>query len=119
MTARAPACFDVPMFVRLDYARGQVTLEEPTDFKQFHLVVRGDASVARLSDELQKLRVGTVGADGHARLWVDALLRMAQHHAGSSDWQRSFDGMLSYAKGKGWVEDLGRSVRAHVLHEPA
>jgi len=50
----------------------------------------------------------------HAWLGVHAL-RQAAHAAGVPEaWDEQYDGMLAYAKTKGWLSSSGTALRAHV-----
>lgn len=90
-----------------------VTLEEPDDTKAFHLAVVGgagdrgmvygalvDAAAGRLEDE-------------HAWIAVDAVRRMAAGRTGPT-WDADFDAMLDFASTKGWLDDTGATIRAHI-----
>lgn len=56
---------------------------------------------------------GSIDGD-HAWLGVKAL-RAAAHDAGVPEgWDDQFDGMLAYAKTKGWLSSSGTAVRAHI-----
>lgn len=52
----------------------------------------------------------------HAWLHIEMLRDAAAEgvHADAAEWRASFDQMIAYATGKGWVSDDGRDVRAHV-----
>lgn len=103
------------MFVQVDatITPPRVTLEEPDDTTSFQLTVVGapgdhglvyaalvDAAAGRLEGE-------------HAWIAVDALRRMAAGRTGPG-WDADFDAMLAYASNKGWLDETGATVRAHV-----
>ncbi len=67
-----------------------VTLHEPDDFRAFSVVV----------PEVE-----------HA--WVDPGQVIALADGAGAEWRGSFDGMVEYARSKGWVRDDG-AIRAHV-----
>ena len=69
-----------------------VTLHEPDDFRAFSVVV----------PEVE-----------HA--WVDPAQVIALAAAGGAgaEWRGSFDGMVEYARSRGWVRDDG-AIRAHL-----
>lgn len=59
------------------------------------------------------------GFDAEARdeehVWISiARLRSLGRAFGGPTWQTGCDGMLGYARSKGWVDDERRMVRAHI-----
>jgi len=99
------------MIVELDLSGGaaRATLLEAGDFKAFKVVVRGDsASLAERS-----AAVGIARVDEHAWVRVDALRELAGP-AATPEWEASLQGMLEFARSKGWVDDELGAVRAHV-----
>lgn len=100
------------MFVIVDIAARTAALAEPDVFTAFHVVAApADAPVAAVVDVL--------GADGgpgsdddHVEVSVEAVRRWAD----SSDdgWAASFAGMLGYAESKGWLNDNGTMIAAHI-----
>jgi hypothetical protein len=92
-----------------------VTLEEPDDCKRFHVAAVGRQDPALLAETLVATSIGRLaGEDAFVR--VDAVRTMAEGRVGD-DWSRDFDAMLQYADGKGWLDDGGRTIRAHVEWE--
>jgi hypothetical protein len=93
-------------------ARPTVTLDEPGDFTRFHVSVPGGRDRSRLADAITVSGAGeTDGDDGWVRV---AWLRTAVAEAASPGWEEGFAAMLGYARRKGWLDDAGASVRAHV-----
>lgn len=60
--------------------------------------------------------IASAAEEGAVWLDVDELRRRAAP-AGSDGWADRFDGMIAFARGKGWLDDSGRSVRAHLVTE--
>ncbi|GMU80000.1 MAG: hypothetical protein AMXMBFR46_27880 [Acidimicrobiia bacterium] len=89
-----------------------VTLEEPDDCTRFHLAVAGGDDLARVFGALVDAAAGRLEGD-HALVTVDAVRRLAAGRVGP-DWDARFDGMLSYAAGKGWIDDTGNAIQAHI-----
>jgi hypothetical protein len=87
-----------------------VVLEEPEDCRAFSVRVRGDR--AGLAGALESAGVGRMDGD-EALIEVDAVRRLAAGRV-ADGWEGDFAGMLEYARGKGWIADEGRSIRAHV-----
>src|SRR3954467_12668438 len=97
--------------VTLDNDPAAPGLREVDDFKAFKVVVHGSADDSRLRDALDGL--GTLDGDGNAFLEIDAVKRLAGERARDAEWQRAFDGMVEYARGKGWVDAGGTALQAH------
>lgn len=103
------------MIVAID-AAGTVRLEQPLDFKRFHLEILAPRS------ELAALRKafaahGTI-EDEHA--WIDASsLRQWPGLAGNAEYQTGLGQMLDYAARKGWMSADGKRVRAHIVWGPS
>ncbi len=100
-----------------------VTLEEADDFGRFH--VRTTGSAASPEEGRRKL-AGALAAAGAGRLdpaGADAFIsqewlrRTAAAAGAGADWERSFEGMLSYARTKGWVAEADGAIQAHVIWE--
>jgi hypothetical protein len=102
------------VFVLVDLAATHpaVTLAQPDDCTRFHLQVTGARDPALLASTLAEAGAGRlVGDDAFVR--VDAVRAMAAGRVGAA-WQTDFDGMLDYARTKGWVDDAGEAIQAHV-----
>jgi hypothetical protein len=82
-------------------------LEEPEDFKGFKVVVRGEGALDEALAPLGRVE------DGTAHLRIDAVRGLAGAHADDPAWRRSFDAMIDYAQGKGWVDERREVVQAH------
>ena len=108
------------MFVQVDVTPMPpvVSLEEPDDTKRFHLtVVGGDAdSYALVFAALIDAAAGRLEGDD-AWITVDAVRRMARGHVGP-EWDVDFDAMLAFATSKGWLDEHGNAIRAHVEWRP-
>jgi hypothetical protein len=103
------------MFVQVDTTEMPpvVTLEEPDDTRQFHLVVVGGAvDHGLVYGALVDAAAGRLDGE-HAWIAVDAVRRMAAGRTGPT-WDADFEAMLEYASSKGWIDDTGATIRAHV-----
>lgn len=102
------------MFVQVDLAVSPpaVTLEEPDDVARFHLAVVGGSDIATVYGALVDAAAGRLEGDD-AWIAVDAVRRMADGRVGPA-WDDRFAGMLEYARGKGWLDEAGHAIRAHV-----
>ena len=112
------------MFVQVDLAKTppRVTLEEPADTKQFHLAVlagsgaggsgAGGSDIGLVYGALVDAAAGRLEGED-AWIGVDAVRRMAGGRVGP-DWDVSFAGMLDYARSKGWLDEAGHAIKAHI-----
>jgi len=103
------------VIVELDVSGGstRASLLQPDDFKAFKVVVRGDGP----SLGERSAVAGIARVDEHAWVRVDALHELAGP-AATPEWRASLEGMLEYARSKGWVDDELGAVRAHVERTP-
>jgi hypothetical protein len=85
-----------------------VTLGASDVFTDLHAELDGvdtEQAAARFAE------VGSELTDEH--VWLDiAWLRAAGPD--DDDWRAQFDAMIGYARSKGWVDEPGTRVRAHV-----
>lgn len=97
------------MIVVVDGEAGEVLLEDAGNLRALSVELRScDASrAATLMGDLGRL-------DGeHA--WLDiARLRGLSPLADDPEWASGFDGVITYAGSKGWLDETGSRVRAHV-----
>ncbi|MEY2455868.1 MAG: hypothetical protein QOK06_962 [Acidimicrobiaceae bacterium] len=97
------------MIVRVS-ADGAVALVEVDDLARFHVEAERGADV---DGALATAGAGRLGADGDARITV-TWLRSTSRRAGEPAWDDGLEGMLGYAGTKGWLDDDGATIRAHV-----
>ncbi|WP_334143519.1 hypothetical protein [Rhabdothermincola sp.] len=104
------------MYLRIDPVTGELSLEEPDDFSRFHLEVPGNRSPEEVAALLQRLDVGRAVEGDPDRMWisVDAVQHLSAGAVGE-DWLSGFEGMLAYARSKGFLDGPGTHVRAHVV----
>lgn len=88
---------------------GAITLSEPSVFNRLDVLVDPQPP-----EQLEQAiaRVGSRDGADHVRL-SPSVLRFLSSEAGSAEWDAKFDGMISYAASKGWLDEQGR-VRAHL-----
>jgi hypothetical protein len=101
---------ETEMYVELDVAAGRSQVLEADDLKHFSVRVTEPAASERLS-----LTLGPLGqlAGDHAWINIESL-RQESGRAGDSEWSAQFDAMVTYAASKGWVDDTGERLRAHL-----
>lgn len=67
----------------------------------------------------RKLRASGLGSAEAAHAWIDISELRRRGAALSSDpaWGDGFDGMIAYARSKGWCDEDAGTVRAHLAAE--
>jgi len=89
-----------------------VELMEPDDCKRFHVSARG-GDAAALRAFLEASDLGRLQPSGDALIATAAVRRMAEGRVPAS-WDDDFAAMLEYAGKKGWLDDTGAMIQAHV-----
>jgi hypothetical protein len=103
------------MVITVDLQQGDpapVALENPEDCGTFHVEVIGTRDAAALAHALVDADVGRV-VDDHAFVDVSAVRQLASGRVGES-WADDFEKMLAYARSKGWMDETGNAIQAHV-----
>lgn len=100
------------MIVAIDAAHA-VRLEQPLDFKRFHVEIAAPRSgLAALRKAFASY--GAIEDETHA--WIDAeTLRQWPGLAGNAGYATGLGQMLDYAARKGWMSADGKRVRAHIV----
>lgn len=97
------------MIIRIDEI-GTVWLDEHDVFTGFHVDAHARFSTENLAEAIGK----ETRADGK-HLWIseDAVRHRL---SGSSDaaWDKGFSDMFEYARSRGWTDQAGTHLRAHV-----
>ncbi len=89
-------------------------LDDPNNFRAFSIVVPTHVPADELGSFVHRSGVGELDAGGrnvHVQLGV--IRRLAAGRT-APDWDTGFDAMIAYARTKGWVDDAGNTVRAHL-----
>jgi len=111
---RTPAglCQTAAMFVRSTGPAGAAELVEPEDCKRFHVAhgVNG-ASPAEVAAALGDFADGATV--DHVWIRVDAVRAAAAGRVGAG-WEDDFAAMLGFARSKGWLNEAGTAIAAHV-----
>jgi len=96
------------VIVEIRFGAGQTAVEllEPEVFTAFKVVVHGGGPSLALAPAVARV-------DEHAWIRIEALRELAGA-AATPEWEASLQGMLGYARSKGWVDDDLDAVRAHV-----
>ncbi len=93
-------------------AKPEVSVVQAHDCTRLHIAVDGldDAGAGAV---LHQVDLGHPGESGHAWLEISALREWARASA-AAEWDDRFDAMLSYARSKGWTDESGRMLAAHI-----
>ncbi|SLN42049.1 hypothetical protein [Oceanibacterium hippocampi] len=101
------------MIVRINTAL-KPSLEDGDNFRAFKVVTdTAEIDVERLNVLLGPAIVFETAEQ--AWIEVEALKRWASR-SGDSDWIASLDGMVAYARTRGWVREMPLRLAAHVEH---
>ena len=102
------------MIIAVDLTDQPATIElaEPEDCKRFSVAARGGDQEA-LSAALPAHGVGRLLASGDAMIEIAAVRRMASGRV-ADGWEDDLAGMLTYAGSKGWLDETGEAIQAHV-----
>ena len=99
------------MIIHADLDAATVTLVDPADFRGFHVAVAGGSTD---DDRLATVLAPHGRLDGeHAWITTDAVVALAGATA-DDEWQAGFDGMVAYARDKGFLDESGTAIRAHL-----
>jgi hypothetical protein len=88
-------------------------LVDPQDVTAFHAVCPPGLDGAELAGRVRDAGLGELLPDGHIMVPVDAVRRYASGHVGPT-WEQDLAGMVAYAASKGWTDETGTSIRAHI-----
>jgi hypothetical protein len=92
-------------------------LVDPQNVRAFHAVCPAALGHDDLAESVRRADLGEVLAgDTHLMVPVDTVRRLAAGRVGPT-WENDLAGMLAYATGKGWTDETGTRVRAHIERE--
>ncbi|MDH3752275.1 MAG: hypothetical protein OEU32_00280 [Acidimicrobiia bacterium] len=92
-------------------ADGSVTLDQPADFTAFDIRAVESTQAAVLD------ALGDRGAAAPERDHIFVTVAAVRDLAGGavdSAWEAGFEAMMGYAASKGWLDDAGSSIKAHI-----
>jgi hypothetical protein len=100
------------MYFRI--TRDSVELIAPEDVTSFHAVCPADLSHDDLAESVRRADLGELlPEDTDLMVPVETIRRLAAGRVGP-DWEQDLAGMVAYATGKGWVDETGTRVQAHL-----
>ena len=105
------------MYVKVDLqaAPPSVSLEEAANCKQFHVLAVGDGDDAAVAAALSSAGAGRASSKpGHAYIPIETVRTMAGDAGVASSGADDFSGMVGYASSKGWLDDSGTAIEAHI-----
>lgn len=88
-------------------------LVDPQDVTAFHVVCPPGLDGTALAGRVRDAGLGEVLPDEHVLVPVDAVRRYAAGRVGP-EWEKDLTGMLAYATKKGWTDETGTRIRAHI-----
>lgn len=97
------------MIVRVD-RDAPATLEQPENCRAFHV----EASGIDLGSVAAALGSRPPAPDDHVWVGVDWVRQQSAGRVGAG-WDDEFAKMLDFAAGKGWLDDTGQAIQAHVV----
>jgi hypothetical protein len=104
------------MLIRVVPGQQRAEVQQAGDLKRFSVVVVGDAS----EEELERALAPLARLESRANAWVSiARLRAACGRDDDAAWSRAFDEMVGFAASRGWVDETGTALRAHMVYQPA
>ena len=108
------------MIVAVDTVQMTTALIEPEDCKRFHIFAAGGDvdAVRRALGGCAYPDAHPDAAEGHAWVHVDWVRAQAEG-AADPGWAAEFEGMLGYARSKGWLNEAGTAIAAHIEWDAA
>ena len=89
-------------------------LDDPNNFRAFSIVVPTDVPAEEVGSLVHRSGVGELDEGGrHVHVQLASIRRLAAGRT-ATGWDAGFDAMIAYARTKGWVDDAGNTVRAHL-----
>lgn len=102
------------MYFRI--TRDSAELVDPQDVRAFHAVVPAALGHEDLAESVRRAGLGELAGDTHLMVPIATVRELAAGRVGPT-WEDDLAGMLAYATRKGWVDETGTRVRAHIERE--
>ena len=100
----------------IDVTASGVSLRDVRVFDDFHVEL---ADGVDLAEALTVAGAGRPIGDGDifvSTAWIRRV--MSEREDDDEEWQTGFEGMLGYARSRGWITEDGDGFRAHVTEVP-
>ena len=92
-------------------AEGDVRLTEPSDFRKFKVLLKGQANVGSLA------KTGIIVVDDGNALVPIALVPALPGRPSESTWETAYADMVRKARDHGWIDASTDAIRAHIERE--
>lgn len=108
------------MYILIDLEDNDAELEDPADTKRLHVAVAHGDDLDAVRGVLEahdvgKLVVNADDDDDEGHVWVSvAWIRREAEGRVHARWGEDFDHLLTHAAKKGWLDDAGTHLRAHI-----
>lgn len=93
--------------------KDSVELVDPQDVTAFHVVCPPGLDGDELAARVRETGLGELLPDDHLLVPVDAIRRYANGSVGPA-WAQDLAGMIAHAVRKGWTDETGTRIRAHI-----
>lgn len=106
------------MFVHISgtVSEPRLQVHDAGNLKALHVLAPESWTERQIAGALRSGEWGGPVEDGHA--WLDvAALRLRAGVDVEPEWHEQFDAMIDYARGKGWCDETGTHVRAHLEYD--
>ena len=101
------------MIIRVSEA-GAVAIEDHDLFTGFHV----DAPVGHTAEDIAAVLGEGTSADDRHHVWIAAdAVRHWVADLATEEWEEGFTAMVDYARGRGWMDESGTHIRAHLEHD--
>ncbi len=102
------------MIIVVDVEDGTISLDEPEVLDAFKVVAEPAADAAAVGAALDAAGAGRV-AEEPDHVWVAIVtVRLLAEDQVGDDWAERFDGVVAYARTKGWLDEDGTHIKAHL-----
>jgi hypothetical protein len=93
--------------------RPEVKVMDVDDLTRLHLAL-GEVTDEEADAALRESGIGRLEGHDTGVLDTAALRAAAEARATAENWSAGFDGMVEYARSKGWLTDDGAGLQVHV-----
>jgi hypothetical protein len=94
-------------------AAPEVRVSDVDDLQHLQVAI-GALTTEEVDQALRDAGMGRLADEDTALLDIAALRAAAGALTSAGAWDEAFDGMVEYARGKGWIGDDGTTVQVHL-----